>query len=449
MTAEHAHIRPTDFRAPTRGRAWTAGAASGVAYGLTPVAAVFGFSGGTGPAVLLTVRGLFALTAIGLLCVFMRRFRRVPIGAAVGLICLCGPMFGLQVLAYFAAIEQGGAQLSVVLVHVYPIVVILLVALRNRAPVSGPSCALVGVILAGLVLVTLTTGATAPATAIGCALLSAAGYAVYLVASERWVHRVGTVLSTLMVTVGATATVGIVALVTGQSFAISPSAWQVAALQGLVLLPIGLCGALYAVRTLGSVPVSILGTLEPVVGVLAAAVLLHERLTPTQWAGVAVILAACAMLPWVAPRRDEEADAAGALDARHDPFDTGTGVLDPLGDQSPDLVRGDAPQPPILGVHHQDRAVVAREQTSGLGDQHLILVEGVCAQRFVDGDRDVRGALGGAPRAPAHQHVASVPGDRLPRGRGQAGLLAGDRPLGDPQVQDVGVTPRPVGSHPA
>ncbi len=313
MTAELAPIRPTVLRAPSRSRAWGAGMASGIAYGLTPVVAVFAFDGAA-PAVLLTLRGAFAITAIALLCALTGRFRRVPIGAAVGLIALCGPMFGLQVLAYFAAVQHGGAQLSVVVVHVYPIFVILLVALRNRAPVAWASSALAAVILAGLALVTLSSGAAAPADVIGLALLSATGYAVYLVASERWVHQVGTVLSTLLVTVGATVTVGVIALTTGASFAVSTSAWQVAAIQGLVLLPIGLCGALYAVRTLGSVPVSILGTLEPVVGVLAATVFLHEQLTLMQWAGVAVILAACAMLPWITGRRDGDHEDAGALD---------------------------------------------------------------------------------------------------------------------------------------
>ena len=413
MTAELAPMQSTTPRGPTRRRAWGAGTASALAYGMTPVIAVLGFSGGTEPAVLLPVRGAFAIAAIALLCALTRRFRRVPVRAAMGLVAVAGPLFGLQMLAYFAAVAQGGAQLAVVVVHVYPILVILLVAAHTRTPVSRSSTGLAAVILVGLALVTLTAGATAPAAAIGLALLSASGYAVYLVAGERWVHQVGTVLSTLLVTVGATATVAGYALASGKNFEVSTSAWQVAVVQGLVLLPIGLCGALYAVRTLGSVPVSILGTLEPVVGLVAATVLLDEWLTPMQCVGVAVILAACAMLPWVAPRPN---DGAGELDAGHDPLDTGAGVPGPPGDQSSDLVAGDAPQPPILGVHDHDRAVVAGEQTSGLGDQHLLLVETVCAQRFVDGDRDVGAAASGATRTPADQQMAAVPGDLLPRG---------------------------------
>ena len=56
-------------------------------------------------------------------------------------------------------------------------------------------------------------------------------------------------------------------------------------------------GALYAVRSLGSVPLSLLGALEPVIGLTLAAVLLHESLAPMQWVGVVIIVAACTAVP--------------------------------------------------------------------------------------------------------------------------------------------------------
>jgi drug/metabolite transporter (DMT)-like permease len=283
-------------------RGWVAGATSALAYGGMPVVAVFAFTGGASPAVLLTLRGVFATLAIMAVWVLTRRVRRVPLGAAVGLIALCGLLFGAQVVAFFEAVELGGAQLPVVVVNVCPLFVILLVWLRDRTPVPVALIGLAVVTIVGLLFVGGTGGSRASLPAVGLTLLSAAGYAVYLVASERWVHQVGTVASAGLVTIGSTVTVAVFAVASGDNFAVSPSVWHTAMLQGLVLTPIGMGGALYAVRSLGSVPLSLLGALEPVIGLTLAAVVLHESLAPLQWVGVVVIVAACTAVPLVSRR---------------------------------------------------------------------------------------------------------------------------------------------------
>lgn len=51
--------------------------------------------------------------------------------------------------------------------------------------------------------------------------------------------------------------------------------------------------------TLGSGRVSLLGLLDPVIGVLAAQAVLGETLSALQWVGLAVAVGACGALPWV------------------------------------------------------------------------------------------------------------------------------------------------------
>ena len=68
------HPRPT-----TGLHGWAAGAASTLAYGSMAVVAVFAFNSGASPAVLLTLRGVFAIAAIGALWVFTGRVRRMPV----------------------------------------------------------------------------------------------------------------------------------------------------------------------------------------------------------------------------------------------------------------------------------------------------------------------------------------------------------------------------------
>ena len=282
---------------------WVAGAVSTLAYGSMAVVAVFAFNSGASATVLLTLRGVFAILAIGAVWVFTGRVRRVPWNAAVGLIFLCGILFGAQVVAFFAAVQRGGAQLPVVVVNVCPLLVIGLVWLRDRTPVPLTLVLLALVTIVGLVFVA-DTGATATSlSAVGLTLLSAAGYAVYLVISERWVHQVGTVASAGLVMIDSTATIAVFALVNGDSFHVAPSVWHTAMLQGLVLTPVGMGGALYAVRSLGSVPLSLLGALEPAIGLTLAALLLHESLAPMQWVGVVIIVGACTAVPLVSRRQ--------------------------------------------------------------------------------------------------------------------------------------------------
>jgi drug/metabolite transporter (DMT)-like permease len=299
-------------RLPTGLHGWAAGATSALAYGSMPVVAVFAFKGGASPTVLLTLRGIFAIAAIAAIWILTGRVRRVPWTAALGLAVVCGVLFGAQVVAFFAAVQRGGAQLPVVVVNVCPLLVIGLVWLRDRTPVPRTLVLLAVVTIVGLVLVGGIGASAASLSAVGLTLLSAAGYAVYLVTSERWVHQVGTVASAGLVTIGSTAVVAVFALVNGDNFAVSASVWHTAILQGLILTPVGMGGALYAVRSLGSVPLSLLGALEPVIGLGLAAVLLHESLAPIQWVGVVIIVLACTAVP-LASRRQPVAQSGPAL----------------------------------------------------------------------------------------------------------------------------------------
>ncbi len=291
-------------------RGWVAGAASALAYGSMPVAAVFAYNVGASPAVLLTIRGILGTAVIAALWLLSGRARRLPWRPVLCMLAFCGPLFGAQVLAFFMAVERGGAQIPVIVVNVCPLMVIALVWLRDRAPVPKLLILLACVAIAGLVMVGGAGSGAVSVAAVVLTLLSAAGYAGYLVLSERWVRQVGTVATAALVTIGSTVTTGLFAVVSGEHFSVPAGVWTVAAIQGVVLMPIGTGGALFAVRTLGSVPLSLLGALEPVIGITLAATLLGEHLDPVQWIGVAVILIACGAVPFVAGRSKEPSAAA-------------------------------------------------------------------------------------------------------------------------------------------
>ncbi|QBJ98649.1 DMT family transporter [Rhodococcus sp. ABRD24] len=278
--------------------AWVGGIASAIAYGLTPTVAALAYTEGVSPSVLVTLRGLLGGALILAFAAATGRLRRLPLRASLGLTFLCGPIFGLQILAYFAAVQSTGAQIALVLVHVYPVFVLLLVMLTRGQRAGLPVLMVCALMMGGIGLVSGSGSSSITAVGAGMAVLSAAGYAVYLVLGEPWVRQVGAIAATGLVTAGSTLAVGIVALATHQDFALSSGGWRTVILQAVFLIPIGVGGAFYAVRHLGSVSMSLLGLLEPIVGVVVAAIVLSERLGGLQWAGVTTILLACSLLPW-------------------------------------------------------------------------------------------------------------------------------------------------------
>ena len=282
--------------------AWGCGAASAIAYGLTPTFAAIGYAGGVSPAVLVCLRSLVGAALLFLLAWSTGRLKGVTWKSAVGLCCVCGPLFGIQLLCFFAAVRVTGAQIAVVIVHIYPLFVMALVWVVARNRIHRGQLMLAVAMSGGIALV---AGAGTSAVALNgavLALLSAGGYALYLVVGERWIHQVSPVAAGALASLGAGIATGTIALVDGQPWTFEPSGWGSILFQGLLLMPIGIGCSFIAVRALGSTSVALLGLLEPVVGVLAAQALLGEQLSPPQWAGMAVVLLASAALPACAPR---------------------------------------------------------------------------------------------------------------------------------------------------
>jgi len=126
---------------------------------------------------------------------------------------------------------------------------------------------------------------------------AAAGYGIYIVVSNRFVHRAGPLISTAWVALGASVSFGLTGLLT-RSWVVPGTLRAAGLLAGLIvfstILPLATFFA--GMRRVGPTAASLLSTLEPVFTILMAALLLHEVLTQNQWAGGALILAAVVLL---------------------------------------------------------------------------------------------------------------------------------------------------------
>ena len=212
--------------------------------------------------------------------------------AAAAAAGLCG-LVGLAALYRGMAIGAMGvvapiSSIAVVVPFVYGIA-------RGERPTLLQFAGVV-VALAGLALVSRTPGATGPAVAagVGLALIAAAGFGLYFVLlgeaaaeSVPWAVLVGRTTS-FGLALGAVLIAG-VTLRTGRDLLPAVLAVGVCDVGANVLF------ALASTRGLLSV-VSVLTSLYPAVTVALAALVLHERLSRSQLAGAAIVLAGAALL---------------------------------------------------------------------------------------------------------------------------------------------------------
>jgi drug/metabolite transporter (DMT)-like permease len=202
---------------------------------------------------------------------------------------------------YFLGLQRIPASLSSVLLYIYPVFVALnMWVVEGRRPTrleSGAmALALVGAALTASPWDALR-GAGPDLLGVLLVLGAAAGYGIYIVVSNRFVHRAGPLISTAWVALGASVSFGLTGLFT-RTWVVPATPRAAALLLGLIvfstILPLATFFA--GMRRVGPTAASLLSTLEPVFTILMAALLLHEALTRNQWAGGALILAAVVLL---------------------------------------------------------------------------------------------------------------------------------------------------------
>lgn len=263
-----------------------------------------------------TLLGLRFAGAGLLLALYIHFFRHSTIlperRLALSLFLLGAIGYAGQSSLYFGALSRISASMSSVLLYAYPSFVALFNWVLNRHPPTIREWAALALASSG---VALTLGANSMALnpagdpaqyALGgaMALASAAGYALYIVTSERLVHRAGAWLSTAWISSGAGLSFLAAGWLTGSHhFVLTPV--QTGMLLAMILfstiLPLGTL--LAGIRLIGPNSASLISTLEPIFTVIAAILLLHERLAPNQFAGGTLVLLAVVLLTLPAMRR--------------------------------------------------------------------------------------------------------------------------------------------------
>lgn len=213
---------------------------------------------------------------------------------ALGIALMGGIGYVGQSLCFFGALQYAQASLVALLLYLYPVFVTILAAIflhERLTPVK----------LGALVLCSLGTALTVGGghgqpLGMALAVASALIYSGYIVVGARLTRGVDARATATLVCVAATVSFGVMAAV--RVWQGLPLHWPAGAGGWAALTAIAVCSTVIAILTffaglqrLGAGRASMLSTLEPVVTVLLAAMLLGETLTAAQLGGGVLILA--------------------------------------------------------------------------------------------------------------------------------------------------------------
>jgi drug/metabolite transporter (DMT)-like permease len=268
-------------------------ALSATAFGAMAIFARFAYASGADVLGILVSRFTIAGALLAAIMVATRtpwpRGRVLAVAIAMGAIGYVG-----QALCYFAALNHASAGLVALLLYAYPTLVCLLAAIFLGQRLTARASLLLAVSFLGIAMT--LGGGQGTSTGIALGLAAAAFYSVYIVVGARVLGGTDALASTTVVCLSAAATLGIASIFHPPQFPATESGWVAVAAIALVSTVIAIVAFFAGLKRVGPAVASIASTLEPVVTVFLAWLVLGETLSAWQLAGGVLVLAAAAGL---------------------------------------------------------------------------------------------------------------------------------------------------------
>lgn len=268
-------------------------AVSAAGFSTLPILGRYAYAAGMDTITILTFR--FLLAALIMAAFLIARREPMPRGraslwpAAMGAIGYVG-----QAFCYLSALKYASAGLVALLLYLYPAFVTVFSWLTLREQVTGVKLVLLGLALAGIAL-TVGPGGGRPA-GILLGISAAVIYSCYIVVGARVMRQLSAVQSSMIIFAAAGAMSCFLMLMNGAHVPVTVEGWMVVAAIVLIATVLPAVAFLAGLERIGPANASMLSTLEPVITVLLAALLLDETLPPMALLGGSLILASVLML---------------------------------------------------------------------------------------------------------------------------------------------------------
>ena len=266
---------------------------SAATFGSLAIFGRFAYAAGMDTVTLLFLR--FSFAALFMAALLILRRETWPRGIMLAKLAGMGAIgYVGQSFSYLSAIKYASAGLVALLLYLYPTFVAILSVIFLKDRLSRRK-------IIALVLATLGAGLTANPqggqwTGVLLAIASAVIYSVYIVIGAGIMQQVSAVQSAVIIFASAGMVYGGFTALQGPHWPTSAGGWWI--IVGIVIIAtvIPVVTFLAGLKRIGPTDASLLSTLEPVVTVLLAVLLLDEKLPVISIIGGALILSAVFLL---------------------------------------------------------------------------------------------------------------------------------------------------------
>ncbi|MDO9695030.1 MAG: DMT family transporter [Candidatus Latescibacteria bacterium] len=267
---------------------------SALSFGAMPIFGRLAYRSGVDPVTLLLLRFSIA-TAIMLPVMFAQRLPWPRGRTLLGLIAMGAAGYVGQSICFFTALKHASAGLVSLLLYLYPALVAVLSVVVLKEQLTPRKMLALGLALAGAVLtIGLSGGGTPTGVALGVG--AAVIYALYIIYGTHLLKSVPPIPAAAVI-LAATAVVyaGLVAA-RGPQWPATAAGWGWIAAIAAISTVVATVTFLAGLERIGPTSASTLSTVEPVISVSLAALVLGERLAPLGLIGGVMILGAVLLL---------------------------------------------------------------------------------------------------------------------------------------------------------
>jgi len=298
---------------------------SAASFGAMPVFARFAYEAGSDPITVLFLR--FSIASVFMLIVMVLRGIAFPKGRTfIALVLMGGVGYVCQTLSYFTALTLASAGLVAILLYLYPALVVIFTVLFLKDPITKIKTLALILALAGTML---TIGLDGGGQSLGIilAITAAIIYSVYIIVGSKVIRKADAFSSSAVIMVSAGVVscglvavhggawpatmagwISIVAIVHGGAWPATMAGWISIVAIALVSTVLGIVTFLEGLRRIGPANASMLSTLEPVVTVSLAAIVLGEAITFSRIVGGMMVLSAVTLLAKREPKTANNKD---------------------------------------------------------------------------------------------------------------------------------------------
>ncbi len=287
-------ISPQKVETPSaKASAWQMGLVwallSPVFLGTVPILAKLAYASGVNVLTVVTFRTLFAAALMWLATgLFARQYIKSSVPAIVSSL-IAGGINGFGSIFFYSSLTRIDASIGQLINITYLIFVTIFLRLAGQN-ISWLTMLRTAVTIFAIYL--LTQGGLGPVDWVGVSMMFVAAimYAVQLVLSQRILLDIPAPTMTLYAITAMAIVVTLAWIIQPTNLStVNTAGWRAILLMGLATALARLTLFL-GVKSLGSIQTALLGVFEVVVTIGIAAVLLHERLTFTQWIGAAILV---------------------------------------------------------------------------------------------------------------------------------------------------------------